>query len=233
MSRLISRLFAVLIPLSLLAACARAGSTLSATYVPTLGPAQSTAVTQSSSDVSGQIHLDLAASGNEARYRVREQLANLSFPSDAVGKTSAVSGSLVINSDGTIVSDQSKIVVDLTGLKSDKDRRDGFVQRNVLETGAFPTAEFVPTQVSGLPSPLPTSGDLTFQLIGNLTVHGVTRTAAWNVTAKAVEGNELTGTATTAFTFADFNLTQPRVPVVLSIADNITLELDFHFVRSH
>jgi polyisoprenoid-binding protein YceI len=231
MSRFISRLFALLIPLSLLAACARGGSTLSVTSVPTLGPAQSASVTQSSANSSGQIHLDLAASGNEARYRVREQLANLSFPSDAIGKTSAVSGSLVINSDGTLVSDQSKITVDLTGLTSDKGQRDRFVQRNILETSTFPTAEFIPTQISGLPSPWPTSGDLTFQLTGNLTVHGVTRTATWTVTAKAVDGKELTGTATTTFTFADFNITQPRVPVVLSIADNITLELDFHFVR--
>ena len=40
----------------------------------------------------------------------------------------------------------------------------------------------------------------------------------------------VTGTAATAFTFADFGLTQPKVPIVLSVADTIHLEYDFHFV---
>ena len=36
--------------------------------------------------------------------------------------------------------------------------------------------------------------------------------------------------AKTSFKFEDFNLTQPRVPVVLSIEDNITLEMDVAIV---
>jgi hypothetical protein len=32
------------------------------------------------------------------------------------------------------------------------------------------------------------------------------------------------------FTFKDFSLEQPRVPVVLSVADTIKLEYDFRFV---
>src|SRR5262249_13427591 len=59
------------------------------------------------------------ASGTEANFRVREQLARLNLPSDAIGKTSAVTGSIVIGEDGKVVADQSKFVVDLTTLKSD------------------------------------------------------------------------------------------------------------------
>jgi len=179
-----------------------------------------------------QIRLELAPSGNEARYLVREQLATFNFPSDAVGVTSDVSGGLLLNADGTIVSDESRIVVDLTSLKSDSGRRDNFVRSNVLETNTYGTAEFVPSAALGLPSPLPTSGEVTFQLTGDLTVRGTTRPTTWEVTANVVGGRELTGTATTSFTFAEFGLTQPRVPVVLSVEDNIRLELDFHFIQS-
>jgi hypothetical protein len=35
----------------------------------------------------------------------------------------------------------------------------------------------------------------------------------------------------TAFTFDDFQLNQPRVPIVLSVADTIRLEYDFRLVR--
>jgi hypothetical protein len=40
--------------------------------------------------------------GTKARYKVTEQLAGISFPSDAVGTTEAITGSIVINPDGSI-----------------------------------------------------------------------------------------------------------------------------------
>ena len=198
---------------------------------PGVTPADSPAPTEAASvDTSGQLRLVLAAEGNEARYRVQEQLVNVSLPSDAVGVTSAITGMLVVNPDGTLVRDESKFVVDLTTLKSDQSRRDNYIKNNTLETRQYPTAEFAPTEALGLTSPLPTSGSVTFQLIGDLTVHGITRRAAWEVTAQIVDGQALVGSATTTFTFADFGMTAPRVSVVLSVEETIKLELDFRLV---
>lgn len=198
---------------------------------PSATPADLPAPTAvASPETSGQLRLVLAAEGNEARYRVQEQLANLSLPSDAVGVTSAVTGQLVVNADGTLARDESKFVVDLTTLKSDQSRRDNFIKSNTLETRQYPTAEFAPTEALGLPSPLPTSGSVTFQLVGDLTVHGVTRPTTWEVTAQIVDGQALVGSATTSVTFADFGMTAPRVSVVLSVEETIKLELDFHLV---
>jgi hypothetical protein len=45
------------------------------------------------------------------------------------------------------------------------------------------------------------------------------------------DAGRVSGTASTGFTFADFGLTQPRVPVVLSVADTIRLEYDFTLLR--
>jgi polyisoprenoid-binding protein YceI len=170
----------------------------------------------------------VAPTGNEARYRVREQLAGFDLPNDAVGVTKDISGQFVVDSDGKIVRDSSKIVVLLTGLKSDKSRRDGFLQRSTLETSKFPQVELVPVSFDGINAPLPSGASKTFALVGDLTVHGVTRPTMWHVTAHA-EGNDIVGTAMTAFTFKDFELAQPRVPVVLSVADTIKLEYDFRF----
>jgi len=39
------------------------------------------------------------------------------------------------------------------------------------------------------------------------------------------------GTAWTEFTFADFNIDQPRVSIVLSVADTIRLEYDFRLLQ--
>jgi polyisoprenoid-binding protein YceI len=169
--------------------------------------------------------------GNEARYRVREQLMGANLPNDAIGTTTQVSGSILAYADGRIVKDSSKIIVNNTTLKSDKDRRDGYVQRRTMETDKYPTVEFVPTSVRGFKGPLPASGPVTFELLGDLTVHGSTHPAVWQVTAHA-DGQDVAGSATTAFTFKDINLDQPKVPVVLSVADTIKLEYDFRFARA-
>lgn len=191
---------------------------------PTAGtmPSPTTATTPSASALAFR----LVPGQSEARYRVREQLFGRSLPNDAVGTTQAVEGQIVFRPDGTIDPEASRFTVDLTTLRSDESRRDNYIKQNTLEVAKYPTAEFRPTAATGLPWPLPTSGQATFQLVGDLTVHGVTKPVTWNVQV-TFEDARLTGTATTQVTFQDFGMTPPRVPIVLSLEETITLELDF------
>ena len=171
----------------------------------------------------------VAPTGNEARYRVREQLAGFDLPKDAVGATKAVAGQIMVGADGKVVKDSSKFVVKLSEMKSDQTRRDNFLRRSTLETTKYPDAELVPVALEGLLLPIQPGSSQTFSVRGDLTVRGVTRPTTWQVTARA-EGSDVVGTAATAFTFKDFGLEQPRVPVVLSVADTIRLEYDFRLV---
>ncbi len=197
------------------------------TVAPTVAP---TAASKPAAEpTSALIRIVMKEGQSEARFRVREQLAGVSLPNDAVGATKNISGTLVTRADGTITKEQSKFRVDLRTLKSDQDRRDQFLRRNTLESDKFPFAEFVPIQVKGLTVPVK-DGDLTFQLIGDLTVREVTKSVTWDVTGK-LSGNQGTGTAKTSFNFAYFNLAKPSVPLVLSIEDTIKLELDLALVR--
>jgi polyisoprenoid-binding protein YceI len=171
--------------------------------------------------------------GTVARYKVREQLAGISFPSDAVGTTTAVTGGLVLNPDGSIDVKQSRIVVDLKGLTSDQAMRDGYVQRNTLQTEKFPTLEFVPTRTVGLSMPLPSTppAQAGFQLVGDLTLHGVTREVTWNVVATF--GNDaIAGRATTTLTFDMFKIAKPSLARLLSVDDEIVLEIEFRGRRT-
>src|SRR5690349_18143127 len=59
------------------------------------------------------IRFTIGATGNEARYRVREQLMGKDLPNDAVGATSAITGTILAYPDGRIVKDSSKIVIDV------------------------------------------------------------------------------------------------------------------------
>jgi polyisoprenoid-binding protein YceI len=164
--------------------------------------------------------------GNLARYRVRERLLGNELDNDAVGETRAISGSIALDRDARVVPAGSLFTVELAGLKSDKSRRDTYVRNRLLATKTYPSTRFAITEVRGLPSPLPTSGPVRFQLVGDLTIKGVTRPTTWSVSA-TVTGDRLTGRAATAFTFAQFQLTQPKVSVVLSVSDTVRLEYDF------
>lgn len=178
----------------------------------------------------GTLQLVLDPTSSEARYRAREQLAGRALPSEAVGRTRAVSGAIVLDAAGNIVREASKVTVDLRSLQSDEQRRDNYIQRNTLKTDQFPMAEFVPTAIRGLPSPPPAAGELSFQLLGDLTVHGTTRPVVWEVTAR-VDDTEVVGTATTQVKITDFGMELPRVALVLSIEDTVALEVDFRATR--
>jgi len=180
----------------------------------------------------GAIRYTVSATGNTARYRVREQLMGKDLPNDAVGETAEITGMITVDSTtGTLIPGQSKFEIKTGAFKSDSDRRDGYVRGRLLEATKFPTVEFVPTGVRGLTAAsAAASGPKTFELVGDLTVKGVTRPTTWKVTAQQAPGRA-TGSASTKFTFADITMTPPKVPVLLSVADTIALEYDFTMTR--
>ena len=167
----------------------------------------------------------VVAERSEARYRVREQLAGISFPSDAVGTTSAIDGSIFLDTQGRIRPSDSRLTVDLRTMRSDKDRRDNYVRRNTLETERYPMAVFIPSELRGLPFPLPQAGTASFELVGDLTIRDTTRRATWEGMA-TFSGQEVSVQAKTSFRFADFGLSIPRVASVLSVEETIRLETD-------
>ena len=176
------------------------------------------------------IRLVVADSGNEARYIVREQLARVELPGDAIGVTRAITGQIVLDGQGGVDSTASRIVIGLTTLTSDRANRDRWIKRNTIVVDSFPNAELVVTELRGLPASLPSSCALSLTLLGRMTMHGTTTPTTWEVAAVA-NGDAFTGKATTHVKFGDFRMQQPKVMMVLSIVDDIKLEFDFHLVR--
>jgi polyisoprenoid-binding protein YceI len=167
------------------------------------------------------------SSKSKATVRVREQLAALQLPSDAVLVATGAKGSFQLNADGTFAAG-SQISCDLTSLTSDQSLRDSFVKQSVLSTRQFPTATFVPTKASGLTLPLPANGDFSFTLTGTLTIHGRDKIVTFDVKATRT-GSDLTAAATLNPTvkFEDFGMSQPSSPGrVLSVVDEIHLVVD-------
>ena len=160
-----------------------------------------------------------------ARYSITEQLARLSGPIDAVGETPDVGGSIVFDADGNVDTELSVITVGLAGLTSDEDRRDNYVRNRVFNTDSYPNATLAVTGTPGLEWPLPTSGSAAFQITGDFTVRDVTSPTTWDVEA-TFDGDSITGKAKTVVTFDEVQLAKPSLAFIISVEDEIRLELD-------
>jgi polyisoprenoid-binding protein YceI len=175
----------------------------------------------------------MVVSGSQAGYRVRERLANLSAESDAVGRTSDISGSITIESDGTaIIVTAGALTVDTTTIASDESRRDNRMRSEGLQTDRFPTASLTLTAPVEVPAAALTGTASDVTLIGDLTLHGVTRSVSIAAQARLVEGTiEVAGSL--GFPLSDFEIVAPNVGgFIVSIADQGVLEFAVNFAKS-
>ena len=163
--------------------------------------------------------------GSVARYRIEEQLARLTLPNDAVGETDALDGHLLFNESGDLMSG-SKLSLDVASLTSDEPRRDRYVRRNTLKSNSFPTIDFEVRSVGNLEWPIPTEGLHEFQIVGDLTVMDVTKEVSWEVSANVIQ-DSITGAASSVIDFETFGIDKPRLAFILSVDDDIRLELEF------
>ena len=83
-----------------------------------------------------------------------------------------------------------------------------------------------PASASVLAQPVsaPRSGG-TVQAVGDLTLHGVSRSVIWEAEFTR-DGEALTGTATTTFVLEDYDMEKPIVGPVVSIGDEILLNVE-------
>ena len=195
-----------------------------------------------SQTVSGETRFEIIE-GTRVFYRVREQLVGISFLNDAVGVSEGISGAIVVDVDGMVDVSQSRLVLDLATFSSDQARRDNFIRTRVFEIAQArgcrpdcvlhePEAVFIPRMSSNSPLPpddVETSFPIVgFELSGDLTLHGVTKEITWQVFATYNSNAGIVeGKAQTMFTFSMFDLTKPDLSFLLTVEDEIRIEIDF------
>ncbi len=150
-------------------------------------------------------------------------------PNTVVGTTNLVAGQIAVDLNNPSQSQVGQIKIDLSGLKTDNDFRNSAIQGQILETGqpGDQFATFDPTAISGLPATITTGQQISFQIMGNLTIHSVQKAETFAVQATLVNGTTLTGIAKTTVKYEDFNITIPPSPSVANVGDTVNLELDF------
>jgi polyisoprenoid-binding protein YceI len=163
-------------------------------------------------------------------YRVREQLANLPAESDAVGRTSQITGSITLETSGsTTTLTAGTLTVDTTSIASDKTQRDNRMRDEGLQTDQFPTATFTLTKPVEVPAAALTGTASDVTLTGDLTLHGVTKSVEIPAQAQLVNGTiQVAGSL--SFPLSDYSITAPNIGgFIVSIADTGTLEFLVNF----
>jgi len=161
--------------------------------------------------------------GSVARYKIGEQFARLPTPITAIGETSGINGKIYLNKEGYVSdSDASVILVDVQSLKSDENKRDNWVRRN---GGIGSEISIDVLEILGHPWPLPQAGGMEISIRGDMTISEITKPVVWEGLLE-IESKAITGTISTEITWDQFQLSKPKLPFIISVDDEIVLELD-------
>jgi polyisoprenoid-binding protein YceI len=161
-------------------------------------------------------------------YRVKEQLAFLNSPNEAVGRSTAVTGTMEVTGDQV---EAVRIQADLTKLTSDENRRDNAIRQRGLESERYPTATFEltePIQLDGTPA---SGQDVGGKGKGRLTVHGVTREVDLDLEGRW-SGSSIQVVGRLPVKMSDYQIQAPRFGPVVSIEDSAAVEFRLAFERA-
>jgi polyisoprenoid-binding protein YceI len=192
-----------------------AQSTAGAVSAPTLAPSQNGTT------------FTIDSSSSEATFTIDEVL--FGSPNTVVGKTNQVAGQIQVDKSDPSQSKVGQIKVDMSGLATDNDLRNRTLQNRILETGQAGNqfATFTPKSLSGLPESVTAGQQVSFTITGDLTIHGVTRSATFDAKVTLESDTSLIGQASTTVNYTDFGIAIPDVPSVTGVSKTVKLALTF------
>jgi polyisoprenoid-binding protein YceI len=162
--------------------------------------------------------------GSQVGYRVGETL--FGQRNTAVGRTSAVTGTMTIA--GSTVRAGS-FSADLTTVTSDRSQRDNQFQGRIMNTGTFPKATFSLSSPIAFNAPA-VGATITEQATGSLMLHGTTKSVTFTLTARRDAASiEVVGSI--PIVFAEWNIPNPSFAGIADTDDHGTLE--FSLVLTH
>lgn len=179
-----------------------------------------------------------AESATRSLYRINPENSRVSFFIDETlsgnritveGTTNQVAGDIVVDFAAPSTSQVGTIRINARTLATDNEFRNQALRARILQSSQdqYEFIEFVPTELLGLPGSVNVGQEITFQIVGDLTIRGATRTVTFEVTVTPISEAQLEGLARTTVLYRDFNLAIPSVPNVSDISDEVILEIAF------
>lgn len=164
-------------------------------------------------------------SGSIVGYRVNEVLAGQN--NVAVGRTSAISGTMTIR--GTTATAAS-FSVQMATIKSDQSERDAQFNGRIMDTATYPTGTLTLTSPIALGN-LPADGVIrTYTATGNLALHGHARSVTFSLQAERTSaGIEVSGSI--PIVFADWDIPNPSFTGFVTTQNHGLLEFLIKFSK--
>jgi polyisoprenoid-binding protein YceI len=168
------------------------------------------------------------ASGSAAGYRVREKLGFLPAQSDAVGRTSAITGDASFTkSKHAVTVTAASFTVDVSKLTSDRSMRDQRIHTIGLQSDQYPTATFVLSSSLTLPASALTGQVTSASATGVFNIHGTSKRETVPLQMRmSTSSIEVVGSIT--FPWSEFNMTAPSIGGFVNVTDKATMEFDLH-----
>ena len=206
------------------------------------GPAATLAIFTGVGDVqqvSGPVEADGVASGagqtvfsivpeeSEVRFIIDEELFNQ--PNAVTGRTSEVAGEIAVDFENPANSEVGPIRINMRSILTDNEFRNRALRNRILLSSEdeFEFGEFVPTAIENMPEVVAMGQPIAFQIVGDLTVRGVTQPVTFNANVTPVSETRIEGLATANVLYADFDMEIPSAPGVANISDDVDLEIEF------
>ena len=186
-------------------------------------PKSSTATTSSTSRGSSSASSSLVGTwnvgaGSMAGYRVQEVLIGQN--ATAVGRTSKIWGSMTIASS-TVT--KATFTVDMASVVSDQSERNAHFDGSIMDVSQYPTATLTLSSPIDLGT-IPAEGAVAhYTAVGDLDMHGVTKSVSFQVTAERV-GSDIDVLADIPITFSAWNIANPSIGGFVTTANSGTLE---------
>jgi polyisoprenoid-binding protein YceI len=176
----------------------------------------------------GSSVFQIDATKSSASYEAHFQAEGQPLPGAVTGETGEVTGDIQLGTKPTPTVESLRVMVDLRTLNSGAADRDTHVRTDTLETDKYPFATFVASSAQALPDTYNSGQQASFPLAGDLTLHGVTRPATFNVTGQ-LSANVLTGSASANIRLPDFGMKPPQTTAVvkITVSDDILLKITF------
>jgi polyisoprenoid-binding protein YceI len=207
-------------------------SSTTATSATTAAGTGATGTARQSTSSTGLSGTWMVAGGSQAGYRVREKLAFLPAESDAVGRTSQITGSAgFTQSRDTIRITAASFKVAVNTLTSDRSMRDEKIHEIGLESSRYPTATFALTTPVTISASALNGKVAHVSVTGTFDIHGVAKKETLPV-EMSLSGSTFEAVGSLTFPWSEFGMTAPSIGGFVNVTEKATMEFDLHMQRT-
>ncbi len=194
---------------------------------PTAEPTSAPTVEAAVPEAAARTLYRIAPANSLVMFALQEDLRGVR--TDVVGQTTEVAGDIIVDFANPSASEIGVIRINARTLATDNDFRNRALRSNILQSAndAYEFIEFRPTSLVGLPDSVTVGETYTFNIIGDLTITGVTQEATFTTYVTVDSETQIRGTATATAAYADWGIRIPNAPGVANVTPDVTLTIEF------